>query len=238
MLRALAAFLAALGCGPLAQSRAVDDGAMRTAVAATLTAMLPPTSTPSPSPTLEPTLSPSPATAMPTHSPTPPPGGVSLNCDGTYQRVRVLDEGSNGKTIAVDVWNGGSWSNVWSLSSGNPMIRQLQDGAGAYPFGGCQQLVLLPVLYSGSGGVVELQAFAWDGRGMTQVYDHQGPQASWSKVGATIVFHEAVYLHGEPNCCPCARQTLEYTWNGAAFVQTGSELSPTFSGTPPIECAP
>jgi hypothetical protein len=172
--------------------------------------------------------------------PTPPapPGGVSLNCDGTYQRLRVTDGGAAGKTVSVDNWDGSSWVNTWNWAGGDPMVRQITDDAGLYSFGGCQQLVVVPMVYGGSGAVLELTIHAWNGSGLDEVYLHEGTHGTWSHSGANVIFEESVYLHGEPNCCPCNRQYLQHTWDGAAFVQTGSAINPTYSGTPPPECVP
>ena len=68
------------------------------------------------------------ASLIPTN--TPPPGGISLNCDGTYQRLRIVDQGINGKTVAVDNWDGTTWVNVWNVSSGDPNLKQILPEAG------------------------------------------------------------------------------------------------------------
>lgn len=185
-----------------------------------------------------PTDTESPGSPTPTTTETPPPGSVSLNCDGTYQRVRVTDGGALGKTVSVDNWAGAAWVNVWNYSGGDPMIKQIQDEAGYYEFLGCQKLVIIPEVYGGSGAVLELRIYVWNGAGLTIVFTDDGVHGSWSKVGDTIVMEESLYLYGEPNCCPCNRQFLEYTWDGATFVQTASAINPTYSGTPPPECTP
>ncbi|MBN1266517.1 MAG: hypothetical protein JXA25_13555 [Anaerolineales bacterium] len=177
-----------------------------------------------------------PGVSLPTA--TPPPGGISLNCDGTYQRVRITDAGADGKTLWVDNWVSGSWSNVWSLEGGDAMIRQIEDEAGYYNFGTCKKLIIIPLRYSGSGAVLELEIYRWTGSGISNVYSHEGTHGEWSKLGDMITFEESIYLYGEPNCCPCNRQVLEHTWDGAAFVQTGSAINPTYTGDPPDHCVP
>jgi hypothetical protein len=171
-----------------------------------------------------------------TLTPGAPPGGVSLNCDGTYQRVRITDAGAAGKTAWVDSWTGMAWVNMWSYVGGDAMVRQIEDDAGAYQFLGCQRLVILPLRYTGSGANLELLVFVWVGATMNQVYQHSGVHGTWTKIGDTLTFEESIYLFGEPNCCPCNRQTLQHTWNGSAFLQTGISTSPTYPGTPPPEC--
>ncbi len=238
---------AALACALPGSGPTPDTSVLQTAVAATLTAVAPaPSDTPAAPPTTEaPAASPTPTSppASPTPLPpaatnTPPPGGVSLNCDGTYQRVRITNGGASGKTISVDNWNGSSWVNVWNIAGGDPMIRQIEDEAGYYPFGACQKLIIVPLRYTGSGAVLELTIHKWTGSAMKQVYYKDGVHGRWRKVGDTIIFEESLYLYGEPNCCPCNTQTLEHTWDGSAFVQTGSLVSPTYSGTPPPICTP
>lgn len=169
---------------------------------------------------------------------TPPPGGVSFNCDGTYQRIRITDAGAGGKTLWLDNWVSGSWSNVWSFEGGDPMIRQIEDEAGYYEFGGCKKMIILPVRYSGSGAVLELTIYRWTGSGVSIVYSNDGVHGDWEKLGDLISFEESVYLYNEPNCCPCNRQVLEHTWDGSAFVQTGSTINPTYTGDPPDHCVP
>lgn len=168
----------------------------------------------------------SPTEAPPAATPTAPPGGVSLNCDGTYQRVRITDQGASGKTISVDNWDGSGWANVWNLSSGDPNLRQLTDDAGYYQFGDCQKLVVVPFRSSGPQLWLELSVHVWNGAGMSQVYFNEGYYGEWSKIGDAIRFREASKLGTVNNgpLGPCEYMTLDYTWNGTDFVQTGSSI--------------
>lgn len=166
-------------------------------------------------------------TAAPATATMPAPsGGISLNCDGTYQRVRITDQGASGKTISVDNWDGASWVNVWNLSSGDPNLRQLTDDAGYYQFGDCQKLVVVPFRSSGPQLWLELSVHVWNGAGMSQVYFNEGYYGEWSKIGDVIRFREASKLGTVNNgpLEPCEYITLDYSWDGSAFNQTGSNL--------------
>jgi hypothetical protein len=162
----------------------------------------------------------------PTATTTAPSGGISLNCDGTYQRVRITDQGASGKTISVDDWDGSSWVNVWNLSSGDPNLRQLTDDAGYYQFGDCQKLVIVPFRSSGPQLWLELSVHVWNGAGLSQVYFNDGYYGEWSKIGDVIRFREASKL-GTVNNGPlqaCEYITLDYSWNGTDFIQIGSNI--------------
>ncbi len=190
-----------------------------------------------PDPGHPPTPTPRP-TDTPTPTPTPgiPEDGVSLNCDGTYQRLLVSDGGSLGKTLTVQNWDEGTWNSVWAIASGDPMERQFEDTAGFYPFGGCEQLLAVPVRYSGSGAPLELSIYRWDGSTMQQVYYQNGTHGSWRLEGARVYFIRSVYLYGEPTCCPCNTEEIIHRWTGTEFVEESSALTPTYTGTPPPEC--
>ena len=185
-----------------------------------------------PATTITPSSTPDPtATTAPTDTATPPPGGVSLNCDGTYQRVRITDHGVAGKTISVDNWSAGTWVNVWNAASGDPNLRQLMPEAGTYEFGDCQKLVIVPMRSSGPHLWYELGIHAWNGVGLSQVYFNEGYYGEWTKTGDVITFREANTLGGSP-LGPCEWMTLEHEWDGAGFVQIGSLLEPVPGCTP------
>jgi hypothetical protein len=165
-------------------------------------------------------------------------GGLSLNCDGSSQRVRVEEGGAAGRTVAVDAWLAENWVTVWSVSGGDPMIQQIEAEAGPYRFGECRSLIIVPIRYSGSGADLRLEVYAWDGAGMRQVYSHAGTKGDWSKIGDSLMFTEARFLYGEPNCCPCAVQTTVHTWDGDRFTETSTTVEPTYAGAPPEYCRP
>ncbi len=180
-------------------------------------------------------------TLQPSETPTPTPGipeeGVSLNCDGTYQRLLTSEGGSLGTTLTLQTWNGASWDSLWAIASGNPMERQFEDTAGFYPFGGCEQLLVVPLRYTGSGAALELSIYRWDGTTMEQVYYQNGTHGSWRIEGPRVYFTRSVYLYGEPNCCPCNVEEVIHRWTGTEFVEEGTTLTPTYQGTPPPECS-
>jgi hypothetical protein len=221
--------IGALACSlPQPTPEGADTDQLATDVAATLTASATQPSIPPSTPTATETPLPStpsptalPPSSTPTH--TPPPDGVSLNCDGTFQRVRILDEGLSGKTISVDNWDGSAWINVWNASSGDPNLRQLTEQAGYYEFGGCQKLVIVPMRHSGPHIWLELGIHVWNGSGLSQVYFNEGNYGEWTKIGDVIRFREATTLGGSP-LGPCEWTTLEHEWDGATFAQTGSDI--------------
>lgn len=226
-----------VACAPTPQPEPTDASpALATRVAGTLEVLTAQSPTDSPVP---PTTTPSP-TSTPTGvpaSPTPPSGGVSLNCDGTYQRTR-LEPGPAGRTLYVDQWREGRWRQAWSYNAGDPQVRQVTERAGAYQFGECRRLIVVPILYRGSGAVLELHVFAWQDGDVREVYTDDGIQGAWEKDGERLVFREAVYLYDEPNCCPCNRRISVHVWDGTRFTRASQEDRPTYTGTPPAYCTP
>ncbi len=180
-----------------------------------------------------------------TPSPTPTPGipgdGVVMNCTypTIYHRFRLEDRGSQGRSVYLDLWKAGEWITVWSLEGGDPMIRQIElDGLGLQKFGDCHQLVVVPLRSTGSGAYLDLQLYMWNGTTAQQVLAVGLTQGTWEKTGNSIKTDQAVYLYGEPNCCPCNREVKYYDWNGSMFVEGAVSLNPTYIGDPPDECKP
>ncbi len=225
-----------------------QEASAETQVAGTLTALpsdtaevvqAQATDTPEPELQAQPTATPQPSAteqqlAQPTATNTAPPNGVSLNCDGSYQRVRIVDQGASGKTISVDNWDGNGWVNVWSVSSGDPMLKQLTDDAGWYQFGDCEKLVIVPFQHSNPQLYFELAIYQWNGATMSSAYAREGYYGEWEKIADLIRFRYASklgYVNNGP-LGPCEWITFEHTWDGAAFNQTGSLIEPV------ANCAP
>ncbi len=187
-----------------------------------------------PAPLLVPSITPT----LVSTTPAPPPGGVSMNCDGTYQRFRLEDKGSAGQAVYLEYWEGTKWITSWTYETGDPMTRHIEpEGLGFNDFGECRKLLILPVRYSGSGGNLELMVYAWNGTTLVAVLQvTDATQGTWSKQDQSVTVEYAVYLYGEPNCCPCNRQKDRYNWNGNVFVAVGSETTPTYTGSAPTEC--
>jgi serine/threonine protein kinase len=167
----------------------------------------------------------------------PPPGSVSLNCDETYQRFRLENKADGGKIASLDNWDGKNWYSTWTWDSGDPMYMQFENTTGLYSFGECRKLIVVPVLYSGSGANLEVDIFGWTGYSVDLVLQIPGSHAGkWWTDGYSVFYEYDIYLYGEPMCCPCNRQTLQFDWNGTNFTQSNQWQSPTYSGSPPPEC--
>jgi hypothetical protein len=164
----------------------------------------------------------------PTPTNTPPPEGISFNCDGTYQRVRITDSGATGRVISVDRWDGSQWANVWNNSAGDPNLRQITDDSGLYPFGGCQRLLVIAVRNSNPQVTIDLTALRWHGSGLIQVYSMQGDYGEWSVIDDRLTFRRASKLGtvGDGPLQPCEWTTTEHTWDGTAFTETSKTVDP------------
>lgn len=239
-----AAYMVATQTAYALQTALQATGQAETATSAALSATPVPSITGTPLPTETPTATPLPTdtptpspvwTSTPTETPSPPPDAVSLNCDGTYQRFKISDAGSLGKTITIDNWTGSGWVTTFTLSSGDPMERQFTEETGLYSFGGCQKLVVIPLRI---GRILQLAVYSWNGTGLTQVFFKEEGYASWSKESHGLVFTTPLYLYNEPACCPCYMQKIGYSWNGTKFVEGAAIKVPTFTGAPPAGCGP
>jgi serine/threonine protein kinase len=187
-----------------------------------------------PDPQLPPTITP---TIIPT-TPAPPPDGVSMNCDNTYQRLRTEDKGIQGQALYLDYWEGTKWISSWNYEINDPNEQFFEmDYVGFNDFGECRKLLIVPVRHSGSGAYLDLNVYAWNGTTLVSIFVvGNANQGTWYKLDDTITVEYSVYLYNEPNCCPCNRQVDRYEWNGESFVNVESQTNPTYTGDPPAEC--
>jgi hypothetical protein len=162
----------------------------------------------------------------PTATNTPPPEGISFNCDGTYQRVRITDTGATGRVISVDRWDGSNWINIWNNSAGDPNLRQITDDSGLYTFGGCQQLLVIAVRNSNPQVTMDLTALKWQGSGLIQVYSMQGDYGEWSVVDDRLIFRRATKLGtvGDGPLQPCEWTTSEHAWDGTSLTESSKTV--------------
>jgi hypothetical protein len=162
-----------------------------------------------------------------------------MNCDGTYQRFRFRDGGEeNGRIAIIDVWDGKKWNETWSYSAGDPMTAQVElDETGIHEFLKCQNLLVIPVRYSGSGAILDIFVYYWNGDSIELTLSLTGnSQGSWYRIDNHLYVDYAVYLFNEPLAAPCNRETAEYTWNSGIFGFTSANMYVTYSGSPPSEC--
>ncbi len=190
---------------------------------------------PDATPTKSPTIT---RTPTPTRTGTKvvPAGGVSLKCDDTYQRLRVVDAGSLGTTVTIDSWNGASWDPVWTVTSGDPAVKKITSQVGFYSFGGCEKLFILPIQYPGTTAVLELIVYQWTGSGFKQVYYIYAKKGTWSVSGNVLTIKRGYYSGGEPSCCPCYTETISDRWNGTTFGNRSSSLTANYSAPVPTYC--
>lgn len=205
-----------------------------------------PSTTPTPPPTEKPTEPPTPTEVIRPSEPSVTPfvplakptdkDAISLNCDDTYQRLRSDLGSAKGDQIWVDRWDGQTWVNAWNYASGDPQVQHIEPEVGFYTFGPCQKLLVAPVRVTGSGAILDLSVYVWDGKTMTLALFKEGVHGTWFQQNETLTFEESVYLYNEPNCCPCNRQFTHEVWDGAAFIQMDKHTEPTYTGDPPPEC--
>ncbi|MFN2148919.1 MAG: hypothetical protein ACK2T2_11040 [Anaerolineales bacterium] len=157
---------------------------------------------------------------------TPPPGGISFNCDGSYQRMQIADYGATGKVVTVDRWDGSKWVNIWNTSGGDPNLQQVSDDSGPYTFGSCQQLLVIAIRHSNPQVTLDLAVYAWNGSGLNQVYAMQGDYGEWNRAENRLIFKKASKLGnvGDGPLQACEWTTTEHTWDGAAFTETNRSV--------------
>jgi hypothetical protein len=63
--------------------------------------------------------------------------------------------------------------------------------------------------------------------GTSEVFRRTGCDMQIDIVGDHLEMHEAVYRPRDPHCCPSAYRITTFEWDGQAFVETSSEVTPT-----------
>lgn len=175
----------------------------------------------------------------PTPTPKPPPDGLSMNCDGSYQRYRLKETGSGaGPTLFLDLWKNEQWVETWSFVPDQPDFSTIEvSTAGFYEFRPCQTLLVIPVRLQGSGSYLDLNIFYWSGTSVERTFTLNGmDKGDWSKDQNNLLVKYAVYLLGEPQAAPCNFVTDTYVWNNGIFGKDSSVVNPSYQGTPPPEC--
>ena len=176
---------------------------------------------------------------QPTATPKPPPDGVSLNCDGTYQKFRFVDGGAEfGRIAIVDLWDGNQWNEIWRYTPGDPNLAQIElANAGFHEFQTCQNLLVIPIRNSGSGTYLDIYVYYWTGSSIDLTLTLTGlTQGEWSLFDNVINVDYAVYQYNEPQASPCNRENATYVWNSGLFGFSDSYTYPTYSGDPPSQC--
>jgi eukaryotic-like serine/threonine-protein kinase len=176
---------------------------------------------------------------QPTATPKPPPDGLSMNCDDTYQRFRLKDGGEGvGTIVVVDLWENETWVERWSFSSNDPEFHTIDIATtGFYTFLPCQTLLVIPVKAAGTGGYLDVNVFYWTGNTIDLTFSVTSlAKGAWYQVDNRMFAEYAVYYFGEPEAAPCNRGTDGYIWNNGLFAFDSSFVNPTYSGDPPPEC--
>ena len=167
---------------------------------------------------------------LPTSTPLPPPDGVSMNCDNTYQRYRLEEEGDGVRTAILETWEGGKWKTAWKFTN-DPGISVIDLSAGLYSFGTCTKLLILPQKMVGMLHSLELDVFAWNGTTAVNILDLGGvAEGEWKAQDQYLL------VTYEPASPPCYEQTDYYKWITDQFIYDKSDQVATYTGTPPSEC--
>ncbi|MBN1921185.1 MAG: hypothetical protein JW892_08080 [Anaerolineae bacterium] len=96
--------------------------------------------------------------------------------------------------------------------------------------------VVVRIRYSGTGSILEAHILSFRDGAMQSLADITAYKGWMEYQREGYVLSYPLYLYNEPNCCPCRRETVTYTWDGAAFVttQTLREEIEGMEGCPPF----
>lgn len=137
--------------------------------------------------------------------------------------------------------------NTWEVLGESPSLRSLEESP--LPWydrieavdvvsltGDPLPQVVVRIRYSGTGSILEAHILSFKG-GVTVTLDDIIAYKGWMEYqdkGYLVSY--PLYLFGEPNCCPCRRETATYAWDGAAFavVDTLREGIEDMEGCPPF----
>jgi eukaryotic-like serine/threonine-protein kinase len=175
----------------------------------------------------------------PTATPRPPPDGVSMNCDGSYQRYRLKETGSGaGPILVLDLWRNEQWSETWTYSPDDLDFHTIDIAtAGFYEFRPCQTLLVIPVRAQGTGSYLDLNIFYWTGNSVERTFTLTSmSKGGWNQQDTNLFVEYAVYLYGEPEAAPCNTVEEKYVWNNGVFGKSDSLVKPTYEGAPPPVC--
>jgi hypothetical protein len=168
-------------------------------------------------------------------TPTPVPAdAIDLNCDGRYERVVTTASGNNVTAVAIEAPYGSSQRHAVH-STPNAEVAVIENPR-PLAFGGCEQLLVVPVRFSGSGSILQLMVFRWTGSEVSKVFDESAQGGRWASEGQRLLLTKPVYLYNEPNCCPCTFQERAYAWDGTRFNFVGETLKPAEPLPPPTIC--
>lgn len=96
--------------------------------------------------------------------------------------------------------------------------------------------VVVRVRYSGTGSILEAHILSFRNGVMQSLADIIAYKGWMEYQRDGYVLSYPLYFYNEPNCCPCRRETVTYTWDGATFAtsQTLREEIEGMEGCPPF----
>ncbi|HLF09260.1 MAG TPA: hypothetical protein VI789_07935 [Dehalococcoidia bacterium] len=177
------------------------------------------------------TPTPPPPAPSPTATATPlPADAVDLNCDGSYERLITATDTSVPRptppVISITVEPLDRPAGGLTVYSTERADIAVLESPQARAFGGCEQLIVVPVRLSGSGSILQLLVFRWNGSATAKVLEETAAHGRWSASGARLTLTGAVYLFNEPNCCPCNLLDRTYAWDDQRFGLANEAIKP------------
>jgi hypothetical protein len=158
-----------------------------------------------------------PSSASATATPLPA-DALDLNCDERYERlIKTFDTVTPRPSppliaLAIEALDTGQRVMVHDTQRAD--IATIEDPIALRLGSGCEQLIVVPVRFAGSGSILQLMIFRWNWAGVIKVFDETVQHGRWSAEGNSLTLSGPVYLYNEPNCCPCTFQDRVYAWDG------------------------